>query len=127
MSAQEDDAAEAVLYNAECPICRFEIDHHRVRAATQGLDVRFDDLNGDARSQWGVNEDTAARRLHVRTKGGQIVTGWAANLAMWRAMPRWRWFARFAALPGVTHLLGFFYEHVFAPLIFRLHLRRKGR
>ncbi len=127
MSAQEDDAAQAVLYNAEYPICRFEIDHHRANAAEQRLGVQFEDLNSSARDTWGVDEDTAARRLHVRTNAGEVVTGWAANLAMWRAMPRWRAFARIAGAPGITHVLGFLYERVFAPLVYRLHLRRKGR
>jgi predicted DCC family thiol-disulfide oxidoreductase YuxK len=126
MSQQREDAAVAVLYNADCPICRFEVDHHKKKAAEQGLDVAFEDLNTDARQDWGVDEDTAARRLHVRTAQG-VVTGWEANLAMWRAMPRWRWVARLASLPGVTHLLGFLYERVFAPLVYRLHLRRKAR
>lgn len=126
MSTQKEDAAIAVLYNGACPVCRFEIDHHRKAAADQGLPVVFEDLNSGARAAWGLDEDTAARRLHVRTADG-VLTGWEANLAMWRAMPRWRWAARLASLPGVTQLLGLAYERLFAPFVFWLHLRRKGR
>ena len=126
MTVQDDDAARAVLYNADCPVCRIEVNHHRRRAAALGLPVAFDDLNGPARAGWGVDEDTAARRLHVRTANG-VVTGWEANLAMWRAMPRWRWLGRAGGLPVVRPVMETLYERAFAPFVYALHKRRNAR
>lgn len=126
MSGPDDDAAEAVLYNADCPVCRLEIDRHRAAAARHGLPLAFDDLNGTARGAWGVSEDDAARRLHVRTARG-VVTGFDANLAMWRAIPGWRRVARIAALPVLRPVLAWLYERAFAPLVYRLHLHRRAR
>ena len=121
-----DDVAEAVLYNAECPVCRFEIDRHRDVAAREGLTLDFDDMNGAARDGWGVEADAAARRLHVRTARG-VVTGFEANLALWRAMPGWRRLAQVAGLPLVRPVLTAIYDRIFAPMIYRLHLRRQAR
>ncbi|KIT16423.1 thiol-disulfide oxidoreductase DCC family protein [Jannaschia aquimarina] len=127
MSALDERAATAVLYNADCPICRIEIDHHRRLAAREGLDVTFDDLNDDdARDAWGVTEQEAARRLHVRTPGG-ILTGFDANLALWRALPRWRILARIAGLPGLRQAGAVIYDRIFGPVVFAMHERRKGR
>lgn len=122
-----DDAAAAILYNGDCPICRFEVDHHKARAARMDLPVRFDDLNAPDRAAWGVDADAAARRLHVRTGDGRLVTGWEANLAMWRAMPGWGPLARVAGAPGVNGALRLIYDRVFAPLVYRLHRRRQAR
>lgn len=125
MSAPDDDAALAVLYNADCAVCRFEVDHHRRTADAQGVDIVFDDLNGSALAGWGVDADAAARRLHARTAQG-VVSGWDANLAMWRAMPRWRLAARIGSWPVVRPVAEFVYERIFAPILYRRHLRRKG-
>jgi len=34
-----------ILYNADCPVCRFEINHYASYSADRGLALRFDDLN----------------------------------------------------------------------------------
>jgi predicted DCC family thiol-disulfide oxidoreductase YuxK len=114
-----------VLYNGECPICRFEIDHYRRVAARDGLPVRFDDLN-DRAGDWGMDPDMAARRLHV-TRGGEVLSGFPAFLALWSAMPRMRWFARIAGLPGLRQAIGWFYDRIGAPMLYRAHLRRTGQ
>ena len=89
-----------VLYNAECPVCRFEIDHYAEYAGQENLPIRFEDLNNDALEDWGLTRDAAARRLFV-LKGGQIFSGIPAFIILWQAMPRYRWLARLVALPGV--------------------------
>jgi len=119
------DACETeVLYNARCPVCRAEIDHYRGYAEARGLPVTFLDLNSRDLADWGLDAEAAARRLHVRA-GGHILSGVDAFLALWRALPRYRWIARIVALPGLRHAAHLVYERVLAPRLYARHVARK--
>ena len=115
-----------VLYNDQCPVCSFEINHYADYARRTGLPIRFDDLNGPDRAEWGIDEDTAARRLYV-LRDGQLYDGIPAFIALWQEMPKYRWLAKVVRLPGVRHVASFGYDYALAPLIYRWHLRRKAR
>lgn len=115
-----------VLYNAECPICNAEICHYRDYSTAKGLRLGFDDLNSDARKGWGVDADTAARRLHVAHEG-QLYVGIAAFLVLWSQLPRYRWLAMLIGLPGIRQLANWVYDHLLAPWLYRKHLRRIGK
>jgi predicted DCC family thiol-disulfide oxidoreductase YuxK len=119
----ENDQLISVLYNASCPVCNFEIKHYADYADHKGLPIRFDDLNTDARLQWGLDADTAARRLYVLHEG-RLTSGIPAFLVLWAKMPRYRWLARTVGLPGIRHIASALYDHVLAPTIYRWHLRR---
>ncbi|MEL6619374.1 MAG: DUF393 domain-containing protein [Pseudomonadota bacterium] len=112
-----------VLYNADCPVCSFEINHYAEYSEKSGLPIRFDDLNSQALAQWNITADEAARRLHV-LKNGEIYGGIPAFIVLWQDMPRYRWLARLVSLPGINWLAVKVYDHVLAPLIYRWHLRR---
>ena len=114
-----------VLYNAECPVCNFEISHYADYSAKAALPIRFDDLNSAALADWEIDADAAARRLHV-LKDGEIHTGIPAFVVLWRDMPRYRWLARVVSTPGIHWLAAKTYDHILAPLIYRWHLRRKS-
>lgn len=113
-----------VLYNDRCPVCRAEIAHYRAYAEARDLPLRFHDLNSRALEDWGIDADNAARRLHVR-QGGQVMSGVSAFLALWRALPRYRWIARIVALPGLRQAAHLLYEHVLAPRLYARHLARE--
>ncbi|MEL7099917.1 MAG: DUF393 domain-containing protein [Pseudomonadota bacterium] len=115
-----------VLYNADCPVCSFEIDHYAAYADKHDLPIRFDDLNAGERAAWGLDRETAARRLHVR-KGGQIYAGIPAFIILWQDMPRYRWLARLVALPGVHWTACKVYDHILAPLLYAWDKRRQRR
>lgn len=119
----ENNPETSVLYNANCPVCDFEIGHYARYAAKTGLPIRFDDLNTDARHVWGLDADTAARRLYV-LHNGALTSGIPAFLVLWAQMPRYRVLARIVGLPGIRHIAAAAYDHVLAPLIYRWHLRR---
>lgn len=114
-----------VLYNADCPVCSFEINHYAAYSERNGLPIRFEDLNRDALDAWGLTPDEAARRLYVM-KDGQMFSGIPAFKVLWQDMPRYRWLARLIALPGLNRLACMTYDYVLAPLIYRWHLRRVG-
>ena len=115
-----------VLYNADCPVCNFEITHYADYSAREGLPIRFDDLNSDALAQWDLDADTAARRLYV-LKDGALHSGIPAFVLLWQEMPRYRWLARLVSVPGVHWVACLTYDYVLAPLIYRWHLRRQRR
>ena len=115
-----------VLYNANCPVCAFEIDHYRAYATRSGLPIRFDDLNACELARWGLTADQAARRLYVR-QGADLVSGIPAFLVLWAQMPRYRWLGRLVGLPGIRWGAAVVYDQVLAPVIYRWHLRRVAK
>lgn len=120
------DPETSVLFNANCPVCNFEIEHYARYCRDAGLPIRFDDLNTDARAAWGIDADTAARRLYVLHQG-QLTSGIPAFLVLWARMPRYRWLARIVGLPGIRQIASGLYDLVLAPAIYRWHLRRLRR
>lgn len=115
-----------VLYNADCPVCRAEINHYAAYCGAQDLALRFDDLNGPDLSLWGIDADTAARRLHV-LHAGSVTHGMPAFRILWAQMPRYRWLARLTNLPLVRPLVDALYDHILAPLLYRRHLSRVAK
>ena len=113
----------SVLYNANCPVCNFEIGHYARYAVTAGLPIRFDDLNTEARNLWWLDADTAARRLYVLHED-VLTSGIPAFLVLWALMPRYRLLGRIVGLPGIRQIASAAYDHVLAPVIYRWHLRR---
>lgn len=126
MSASQSRNRTRVLYNADCPVCSFEIDHYRARADRDNLDIAFDDLNGPDLAEWNLSEDQAARRLHV-LRDGKVLSGFPAFRALWSEMPHMRWLAALTGLPGLRHGLSWAYDHIGAPVLFRMHRRRVAR
>ena len=52
-----------VLYNAECPICNFEIKHYQKYTNNKKIPIQFDDLNSSRLAHWNISADLAARNL----------------------------------------------------------------
>lgn len=123
LKIMENSPKTSVLFNANCPVCNFEIQHYAQYAVANDLPIRFDDLNSGARDQWGLDADTAARRLYVLHEG-RLTSGIPAFLVLWAQMPRYRWLARVVGLPGIRQVALAAYDYVLAPVIYRWHLRR---
>ena len=123
IAKMKNSTKTSVLYNATCPVCNFEIQHYARYAGANNLPIRFDDLNSDARVQWGLDADTAARRLYV-LHDGVLTSGIPAFLVLWAQMPKYRWLAKVVGLPGVKQLAVVTYDFALAPAIYRWHLHR---
>ncbi|WP_392336438.1 thiol-disulfide oxidoreductase DCC family protein [Loktanella salsilacus] len=119
----ENNPKTAVLYNAGCPVCNFEIQHYAQYSGDNELPIQFDDLNSDARLQWGLDADTAARRLYV-LHDGALTSGIPAFLVLWAQMPKYRWLGKVVGLPVIKQFASALYDYVLAPVIYRRHLRR---
>lgn len=114
------------LYNAECPICNAEICHYAAYAEARALPLGFEDLNRVDLSDWGVNAEDAAKRLHVLHQG-QLYVGFDAFLILWAQLPRYRFAARLGRLPGVYQLACWGYDRLAAPWLYNAHKRRQAR
>jgi predicted DCC family thiol-disulfide oxidoreductase YuxK len=125
-SNMHTDANTAVLFNADCPVCNFEISHYADYAGKKDLPIRFDDLNSCALARWGLTADQAAKRLYV-THEGALLSGIPAFRVLWAQMPKYRWLARVTGWPVIMPLSVWAYDKVLAPLIYNWHLRRQAR
>ncbi|MGY6706382.1 thiol-disulfide oxidoreductase DCC family protein [Roseinatronobacter sp.] len=119
----ENSPQTAVLYNANCPVCNFEIQQYAQYAGDKGLPIRFDDLNAEIGQEWGLDADMAARRLYV-LHDGTLASGIPAFLLLWSQMPKYRWLAKVVGLPVIRQIASVVYDFILAPLIYRWHLRR---
>ena len=115
-----------VLYNAQCPVCNFEIKHYERYSSDAALPLGFDDLNSDALANWDLTADQAARRLNVLHKGA-LTSGIEGFLVLWAQMPRYRWLGRLVGCPGIKQIACAIYDHALAPAIYRWHLHRQAR
>ena len=76
-----------VIYNASCPICRREIEHHAKLSEKSALPISYDDLGDSYKlAAWGIAAEDAAKRLHVR-KDGQTYDGLPAFIVLWQEIP----------------------------------------
>ncbi|MGY6412424.1 MAG: thiol-disulfide oxidoreductase DCC family protein [Alkalilacustris sp.] len=120
----ETQTQATVLYNGDCPICSREIAAYRRRAERTGAALAFEDLNGADLGEWGLGEEDARRRLHVRM-GDRVLAGLPAFVALWERLPGMGWLARLVSLPGIAWGAERVYEHVLAPALHWLDRRRR--
>jgi demethoxyubiquinone hydroxylase (CLK1/Coq7/Cat5 family) len=117
-----------VLYDGGCPLCRREIAVYRdlvpLNAAQRVDYADVSDASTPLPATDGRTRADYLARFHVRRANGELLHGAAAFVALWQALPGWRWLGRFGALPGVTPLLELAYRG-FLPL--RPSLQRLAR
>lgn len=99
-----------MYYDGGCPLCRAEIASYQ--RAEGGDSLRWVDAQGCGSAELGAGLDrpAALARLHVRRTDGSLVQGAAAFVEIWSALPRWRWLATLARLPGVLALMDIGYD-----------------
>jgi len=115
-----------ILYNDTCPICSREVAAYGRLARRTNAPLRFVPLSQADPGDWGLSEDGARRRLHLR-RGGKVVAGAEAFRLLWAELPGWRWLGWLFGLPLVRPLTDFVYERVLAPMLFALDRRRRRR
>jgi 2-polyprenyl-6-hydroxyphenyl methylase/3-demethylubiquinone-9 3-methyltransferase len=98
-----------LYYDGSCPLCSAEIGHYR-REDRAGALCYIDVSEQDALIPHGLTRRRAMERFHVHAGNGQLLSGAAAFVEVWARLPRWRWAARVAALPGMLALLELSYR-----------------
>ncbi len=108
MSAPENGIVDAptltVLYDGACPLCRREIGVYRGQSAN--APVCFVDVSDPALpAPPGTTREQLLARFHVRDRDGTLLSGAQAFLALWAALPGWRWLAKVGRIPGAASLM----------------------
>jgi predicted DCC family thiol-disulfide oxidoreductase YuxK len=96
-----------VLYDGSCPLCRREIAVYRgLQPLQPGAPVCFADVSDAALPvPPGTTRPQLLARFHVRRGDGELLSGAAAFLAflaLWAALPGWRWLAWLGRVPGAA-------------------------
>jgi predicted DCC family thiol-disulfide oxidoreductase YuxK len=96
-----------VLYDGACPLCRREISVYRgLQPLKADSPVCFADVNDTALAlPPGTTREQLLARFHVRGRDGELLSGAQAFLALWAALPGWRWLALAGRLPGTPWLM----------------------
>ena len=90
-----------VLYDGACPLCRREIAVYRGLQSNQPVCVA--DVSDPALPlPAGTTREQLMARFHVRSRDGRLLSGATAFLALWAALPGWRWLALVGRLPGAV-------------------------
>ena len=94
--------ALTVLYDGACPLCRREIGVYRdLQPLQPGATVCFADVSDAAVPlPADTTREQLLARFHVQGRDGQLLSGAQAFLALWAALPGWRWLALAGRLPG---------------------------
>ena len=93
-----------VLYDGTCPLCRREIGLYR--GLKPIAPVCFADISDAAQPlPPGTTREQLLARFHVRNRDGRLLSGALAFLALWAALPGWRWLALAGRLPGVAWVM----------------------
>ena len=97
----EESPPLTVLYDGACPLCRREIGVYR--GLRPNAPVCFADISDAAQPlPPGATREQLLARFHVRGRDGQLLSGAQAFLALWAALPGWRWLAWAGRLPGAA-------------------------
>ena len=103
-----------VFFVGSCPLCRAEIGYYR-RKDQAGALCFVDVSQPGAMTLEGINQQRAMERFHVRARDGRVLSGAAAFVEVWTRLPKWRWAARAASLPGALAALELGYR-MFLPV-----------
>ena len=125
MSKYMDKTAE-IIYNENCPVCRFEINHYKSYVSKNKLPITFIDLNKVDLNKWNLTQDHAAKKLYAFSKGERF-EGIEAFRVLWSEMPRYQALAFLVNIPIFNLLSKLTYDLVLAPIIYQMHLKREAK
>lgn len=106
----ESELPKSTLYfDGPCSLCRAEIGYYRRKDQDHAL-CFVDISETGAVPPEGVTQERAMKRFHVRASDGRVLSGAAAFVEVWTSLPRLRWAASAASLPGALIALEWGYR-----------------
>lgn len=97
---EPERSKSTVYFDGSCPLCRAEIGYYQRKDQDRAL-CFVDISETGAVPPDGITQERAMERFHVRASDGRVLSGAAAFVEVWTRLPRWRWVASAASLPGV--------------------------
>lgn len=98
-----------VLFDGGCPLCNREIAHYRRLRSLRPIDWLDVSAEGGPLPE-GVNREDAMAQFHVLDGAGRWHIGADGFIALWQALPYYRWLAwvclRLRLLPLLRRLYG---------------------
>lgn len=102
-------SSTTIYYDGSCPLCATEICHYRDQDSEHKL--AFVDVSETGVSlPAALSRQQAMTRFHVMSRDGRLIDGARAFAEVWASLPKWRWAARAAALPGIMRALDIAYS-----------------
>lgn len=103
-----------VYHDGSCPLCRVEIEQYRRSRGAEHIDF-VDVAEPGAKRGPDLARTTALGRFHVRLPSGELRSGAAAFVEVWKVLPRWQAAAAITKVPGALAVLELGYR-AFLPL-----------
>jgi predicted DCC family thiol-disulfide oxidoreductase YuxK len=124
MTAATDDPDLIVFFDGSSRLTRTRIGMAKIEARRAGAALAWRDVAAepDALIGYGVDGETARRRLHVLDRDGQLFAGVDALALLASVLPSQKRLARFLTTPGV-HAAASLAERVASGLSQRLRTR----
>ena len=98
-----------VYFDGSCSLCLAEIGYYRRKDQDRAL-CFVEIYETGAVPPEGITQERAIKRFHVRASDGRVLSGAAAFVEVWTRLPRWRWAASAASLPGALITLEWGYR-----------------
>ncbi len=114
VAAGMTEPALTVYHDGSCPLCRMEIGQYRRSVGAEHIDF-VDVAELGTKPGPDLLRDRALGRFHVRLPSGELRSGAAAFVEVWKVLPRWRLAAAVARTPGALAMLEIGYR-AFLPL-----------
>ena len=103
-----------VYFDGSCSLCRAEIGYYRRKDQDHAL-CFVDISETGSKPPEGISRERVMERFHVRASDGRVLSGAVAFVEVWTCLPRWRWAAHAASLPGALIVLDLGYR-IFLPV-----------
>lgn len=118
-----------VYFDGACPLCAREIAFYRRRRGGDRLNWVDVSTLVDEDVAEGLSKSDALARFHIRTSGGQIVSGGQAFAHLWDALPSFRPLGRLFLTTPMSKCLDLGYNLFlrFRPLLQRVVRRQLCR
>ena len=123
-AGHQSEGPLAVFYDGACVVCSSEMEGYRRRDRERRLALVDIAAPGFDAHAWGLDPAAVQRAMHVRLPSGEVRTGVAAFVEVWRRLPGFALAARVAASPVLRPILAVGYW-IFARLVRPLLPRRR--
>jgi predicted DCC family thiol-disulfide oxidoreductase YuxK len=97
-------AGLTVFFDGSCPLCQREIALYQRARGSEAINWHDLAKTQDRELPDGLSLDAALARFHVQDSNGALASGARGFIALWLALPGWRWLGKVASIPPIPWL-----------------------